>query len=113
MPPAEQRRETTHAASPPRALFSAKLFLDRRLLDGVEIGKVLRQIGVAFHLHAPLVGTAAARGALAVFGVELVDDLHPLDHAAERREALAVEAAVLTEVDEHLGRACVGTCHGE
>src|SRR5258708_6513323 len=88
-----------------------RLLLDGRLLDVIEPAEILRQVGIAFHLHAALVGAAAARRAFAVFGVELVDHLHAGGDAAKRREALAVEAGVVAEVDEHLAGAGVGSGH--
>jgi len=40
---------------------------------------------------------------LAVFGVELIDDIHPLDDAPNRRRAARVELLrVVHEVDEEL-----------
>src|SRR5580693_3916292 len=92
-------------------LFSqmpAALFRDRRLLDVVHIGKLRRQISVAFALDAVLRRSAAARRAFAVIGIERIDHGHAGGDLAERRKALAVERGVVGEIDEHLGGAGVG-----
>src|SRR5262245_50208263 len=70
--------------------------------DEIEAWELGVQIGVALRLDAALVGTLAARGALAVAVVELVHHVHPGHDLAEGREALAVEAGIVAEVDEHL-----------
>src|SRR5262245_54048033 len=65
---------------------------DLRRLDVVELRELRHQVRVAFRPDLALVGASAARRALAVAGVELVDHAHPLDDAPEGREAHAVEA---------------------
>src|SRR5438876_4047494 len=104
------RQQPGRIASPAHS-SPQRLLFDGRLLDVVEPGEVLGQVAVALHLHAALVGAAAARRAFAIFGVELVDHLHAGDDAAERREALAIEARIVAEVDEHLAGAGVGARH--
>src|ERR1700719_3625070 len=97
-------------------LFSQKpaaLFRDRRLLDVVHIGKLRRQISVAFALDAVLRRSAAARRAFAVIGIERIDHGHARHDLAERRKALAVERCVVGEIDEHLGGAGVRAGRGE
>src|SRR5687767_1593682 len=93
------------------SLQRVPLLFDRRLLDEIHPWIVLLQIGIAFHLQPALVGAATARRALAVLGVELVDHLHALDHLAERRETLAIETGVVSEIDEHLTGAGVRSRH--
>src|SRR5581483_9626410 len=88
------------------------LGLEGGFLDVVETRKFARQILVAFGLDAPLIGTAAARCTLAVFGIKGIHDVHAGDDATERRKTHAVERGVVTEVDEHLAGAGVGTGHG-
>src|SRR2546430_17428404 len=105
--PARSLRTTSQDKKPIASLRLTRSCLQRllpdgRLLDEIEPAKVLGQVGIAFHLHPALVGAAAARRAFAVFGVELVDHLNAGDDAAKWREALAVEAGVVAEVDEHL-----------
>src|SRR5690242_4865461 len=90
-----------------------ELAFDRGFLDVIEARKILRQIGVAFVLEPALVWTAAAWGALAVFRVDRVNDIHAGRHAAERREARLIELGIVVEVDEHLAGARVGPGHGK
>ena len=90
----------------------ASLGDDRRLLHVVEPREVLVEVVVAAELDQPLVGTAAARSALAIPGVQLVHDLHPIDDLPEGRETHAVQPAVVPEVDEDLGRPRVRAGHG-
>src|SRR4029079_15534583 len=75
------------------------------------LAEVALKVGIALRLKTGLVGTAAARRALAVFGVELVHHVHAGDDPAERREALTVERGVVAEVDEHLAGAGVRPGH--
>ena len=89
------------------------LFDDGGFIDGVELREALVEISVAVAANAALIGTVAVRSAFAVAGVELLDDVHALSHLAERREAHAVEAGVVTEVDEELSGAGVGAGGGE
>src|SRR5689334_22874746 len=51
----------------PQCARQQRLLLDGRLLDIIESAEILHQVGVAFHLHAALVGTASAWCAFAVF----------------------------------------------
>src|SRR5665647_2422946 len=76
--------------------------LDRRLLHEVHAREVLAQIGIAFALQAALVGTAAVWRALAVFGIERVDNVHAGNDLAEGRKARLVQPAIIGKVDEHL-----------
>ena len=60
-----------------------------------------------------MAGDRALVRALAVAGVELLDDVHAGDHFAERSEALAIEKCVVAEIDEQLRGAGVRTGRGE
>src|SRR5262245_31232599 len=91
--PRTRRRAARHRPTPGRSCnaracwLTAPSFRDRSLLDPVELRKVLFQIGVAFHLHAALVRTVAARSAFAIDGIERVDDVHTRHDLSERRES--------------------------
>src|SRR4029077_7202354 len=74
------------------------LFLDRGLLDVIELRERRLQVGVALRLDRSLVRL------LAVLVRDLFDDVHAGGHFTERREPLRVEEPVVLEVDEHLGR---------
>src|SRR4029077_16828135 len=86
--------------------------LDGGFLHKIHSRKFFREIGVAFVLKAALVRAAAARRAFAILGVERIDDIHTGHDAPERREAHAVEIAVVGKIDEHLAgaRARSGRC---
>src|SRR5262245_46957235 len=68
-------------------------------LDVVELREVSLQIRIPERLDHVLIRR------LTVVGIQRVDDAHPLDDPAERREAHRVEAPVVHEVDEELVRA--------
>src|SRR5688572_25316305 len=86
---------------------------DRSSLDEVESREVLVEVHVALALQALLVGTLAARRAVAVAAVEAVDDLHAGSHFTERREATLVEVRVVAIVDEDLRRPGIRSAGGE
>src|SRR5574340_53600 len=71
------------------------LALDGRLLHVVQPREARGEVSVTFRLQVHLVGSAPARRALAVTGVELIDDLHAADHLAERGKAHAVEVGIV------------------
>src|SRR5207245_1901166 len=73
--------------------------------DAVELREVLPQEGVALSGDLLLV----VRDLFAVAGIEAADDAHAARDATERRKASAVECRVVSEVDEDLCRARVGT----
>src|SRR4029079_3966797 len=50
--------------------------VDGCLLTGIHARHIISQIGIAFVLDAALVGTAAVRRALAIFGVKRLNDVH-------------------------------------
>src|SRR5436305_4820910 len=60
--PNNKPRQKTRRIASSHALLQ-RLLLDGRLLDVIEPAKVLGQVGIAFHLHPALVGSAAARRA--------------------------------------------------
>src|ERR1700760_2060662 len=76
-----------------RALICALIGESGRL-DVVEARELFFEIGVALGFNARLVGT------FAISGVDLVHVFHPAYDFAYEREALAVEARVVAEVDE-------------
>src|SRR5580700_11914118 len=92
---------------------SPPLFYDGRFFDVVHFSKLSGQISVAFALDAVLRRAAAARSALAVIGIEAIDDIHARYDLAERCKALSVQRGVVGEIDEHLGGAGVGTGRGK
>src|SRR6185312_1562088 len=83
--------------------------LDSCFLDIIHARKVLRQIGIALVLDAALVGPAAPRRALAIFGIESIYYIHPRCDPAERCKARLVETRVVGKVDEDLAGAGIGT----
>src|SRR4029077_10910392 len=83
------------------------LFLDRGLLDVIELRERRLQVGVALRLDRALVRL------LAVLIRDLLDHVHVGRHFAERREALRIEERVVLEVDEHLRRPRVFAGRGE
>ncbi len=79
--------------------------LDGRGQDPIEQREVGVEVRVALAHDASLTAAPhAAAGALVVRGIQGIDDVHPVDDAAERREALLVEPLVVGQVDEHLRR---------
>src|SRR5262245_43071111 len=63
-----------------------ELFLDRRLLDVIELREILDEVGVAFRRDLSLRRTTAARRAFAVTAVQRIDDVHARHDFSERRE---------------------------
>src|SRR6185312_1661812 len=77
-------------------------------LDIVEVGKVLFQVGVSLLLNPALIGPATAGSAFAVLAVDLVHNIHSLDHLAKGREAHPIKAVVVAVIDEQLRGPRVG-----
>src|SRR6185437_6178676 len=74
-----------------RLMVSRRSALDSCLLDIIHARKLLRQIGIALVLDAALIGPAAPRRALAIFGIESIHYVHPRYDPAERCKARLVE----------------------
>src|SRR5206468_10475383 len=98
---------TPHLSVPAGAPVFARSFLDRRLLDEIELRELLVQIAVAFILNRALVRL------LAVLAGDLFDYFHTRDDLTERGEALGIEEGVVLEVDEDLRRAGVRAARRE
>jgi len=80
------------------------------MLDDVELGIMLIEIGLALGLD----GALLAGGTVSVSIVELFDDLHAfLVDGGEGSETLGIEEGIVLEADEDLGGAGVGAGHGE
>src|SRR5213594_1194482 len=75
--------------------------------------EVAREVLVALRLNAALARPVAGRRAFAVRRVQTVHDRHAPHDLANRREAHAVEPAVVRIVDEQLSGARVGPCGRE
>src|SRR5688572_8808777 len=75
---------------------------DRRLLDEVELRKLLLQVAVSLAQDPPLIRLVFASGTK-----QFVHDLHAGDDLPEWRKALLVEITVVRVVDEDLGDARV------
>src|SRR5580704_17680576 len=86
-----------------------QLFRDRCFGYVVELGKLARQICVALGLHFGLPGSGSARRAIAIPAVKRSNHLHANRDLAEWREAPGIKSLVVVVIDEHLGRACIGT----
>src|ERR1019366_6883294 len=80
---------------------------DPRQLDLVHVTKIGLQVGVA------LLGDQILARGFAVDSIYFVDHIHAFDDAAKGGEAHAVEAGVVSIVNEQLGGAGVGTGGGE
>ena len=80
---------------------------DPSQLDLVDVRKIGFQVGVA------LFGDQILAWGFAVNRIYFVDHVHAFDDIAEGGEAHAVEAGVVSIVDEQLGGAGVGTGGGE
>src|SRR5262249_18006789 len=93
---------------------SLPIYLNRDPNQAVQLRVFTIDIGVAaVHEWALFARPHAAACRFGVAPVQAVDDGHSLDHSAERREALRVEARVVDETDENLRRARVRAGHGE
>lgn len=76
-------------------------------LDPGDVREIFCEVGVALR------GDLVLLRLLAVLRVDLVDHVHAFDDFSEGCEAHAVEAGVVSEVDEELGGARVGAGGGE
>ena len=76
-------------------------------LDLIQIRKIGLQVGVA--LFADLV----LAGGFTVVGIDFVDRGHAFDNSTEGRETHAVEAGVVSIIDEELPGARIGAGRGE
>ncbi len=70
-------------------------------LDVIQFGEAFAEIGIALRLNLSLIGL------FTVPAIDLIDDVHSHSHLAEWSKPLAVQAGVIFEVDEDLGRAAV------
>ena len=71
------------------------------------------QVRLSLALDPSLVGAVSARRPLSVPGVQLVHPLHSLDDFGDRGESHRIEAGVVSDVDEELGRPASRPGHGE
>src|SRR5712692_9377311 len=90
------------------AVMASRSFFDGRLLDVIQIRKVLLHVSVPFALNAALLRAPTRRSALAVTAKQRVHDVHPRSDLTERRKSLTVESGIVGEIDEHLAGAGVG-----
>src|SRR5208283_1359814 len=86
---------------------------DARLDHEVPIGEIARQVGVAFGLHAALVGAPALGCALPIAAEQPVDHFHTACHLAKGGKSHPVELGVVRVVDEDLGSPRVGPRGGK
>src|SRR5579883_475723 len=86
---------------------------DGRGNDSIELREARLKIRVALRLDPSLIGTAAARGAFTIPGVEAINHVHSFDNLADGRESLGIESGVVPEVDKELRGPGVWTSGGK
>src|SRR5579862_7749035 len=80
---------------------------DRSRLDRIKLGERFVEIGLPFRRDLALIGR------FSVTAINLVHDVHAGNYLTEGGKAVAIEAAVVPEINEQLRGARAGTCGGK
>lgn len=92
-------------------LSELNLFCKACLLNVGKLWVGFFQVRIAFGLDESLVGTLSGRLPFAVACIQLINNVHSLNHLSERREALLVQKGIafVSSIEKDLGRSRVGS----